>query len=100
MADVADYDAGEITDREQSAADNLGAISSWNAQSTLDQLDRTLANYDQADRQNRALADAQLYQNSWKARNERFAQNKSFRQQHSRCLRRWATQCAVLLCTA
>lgn len=76
MADVADYDAGEITDREQSAADNLGAISSWNAQSTLDQLDRTLANYDQADRQNRALADAQLYQNSWKARNERFAQNK------------------------
>ena len=50
MADVADYDAGEITDREQAAADNLGAISSWNAQSTLDQLDRTLANYDQADR--------------------------------------------------
>lgn len=76
MAEVADYDAAEVTDREQKAADNLSALAEWNSQSTVNQLNQQLANYDLADQQNRQLADRQLYQNSQKARNERFAQQK------------------------
>lgn len=76
MADVADYDAAEVTEREQLAADHLTSLSEYNAQSTLNQLKQQLANYDQADRQNRELADRQLYQNSQKARDERFAAQK------------------------
>lgn len=73
---MADYDNAEVTTREQKAADNLSSLAEWNAQSTKNQLDQQLKNYDLADQQNRALADKQLYQNSLKARNERYAQQK------------------------
>lgn len=71
-----DYNAGDVTDRERTAAANLGTIANYNAQSTKDQLGRQLANYDTADAQNRSLADVQRNQNSRKAASERFAANK------------------------
>lgn len=69
---MADYDAGEITDREQQAADNQTEISKQNVRDVQNQLARQLANYDFADRQNRALADVQLRQNSRKTSADRF----------------------------
>lgn len=69
---MADYDAGEITDREQLAADNQTAISSQNVRDVQNQLARQLANYDFADAQNRALANLQLSQNSRKSNADRF----------------------------
>lgn len=69
---MADYDAGEITPRERKAAQNQTAISSQNVRDVQNQLARQLANYDLADRQNRALADAQLRQNSRKTSADRF----------------------------
>lgn len=73
---MADYDAAEVTDRERSAADHLGSIAGFNAQSTKNQLMQQLGNYDTADKQNRQLADVQLDQNSRKSAQERFGQNK------------------------
>lgn len=73
---MADYDAAEVTDRERQAADHLGSIAKYNAQSTHNQLSQQLGNYDQADKQNRQLADVQRAQNSRKAASERFGQNK------------------------
>jgi len=69
---MADYDAGEITDREQLAADHQTQISKQNARDVLNQLSRQLSNYDFADAQNRALADTQLRQNSRKNSADRF----------------------------
>jgi len=69
---MADYDAGEITDREQLAADNQTQISKQNVRDVLNQLSRQLSNYDFADAQNRALADTQLRQNSRKNSADRF----------------------------
>lgn len=69
---MADYDAGEITDREQTAANNQTEISKQNIRDVQNQLARQLANYDFADRQNRALADLQLKQNSRKTSADRF----------------------------
>jgi hypothetical protein len=69
---MADYDAGEITDREQQAADNQTKISWQNVDDVKHQLARQLDNYDFADRQNRALADVQLRQNSRKTSADRF----------------------------
>jgi len=69
---MADYDSGEITDREQKASENQTAISRQNVRDVQNQLSRQLANYDFADAQNRALADAQLKQNSRKTSADRF----------------------------
>lgn len=69
---MADYDAGEVTDRERTAAEHQKEISSRNVKDVLHQLSRQLSNYDFADRQNRALADTQLKQNSRKNSEDRF----------------------------
>src|SRR5574344_104803 len=73
---MADYDSAEVTDRERQAADHLGTIAGYNAQSPHNQLKQQLGNYDLADQQNRSLADVQRDQNSRKAASERFGQNK------------------------
>jgi hypothetical protein len=69
---MADYDSGEITDRERKASENQTAISRQNVRDVQNQLARQLANYDFADAQNRALADTQLKQNSRKTSADRF----------------------------
>ena len=69
---MADYDAGEITDRERQASENQTGISRQNVRDVQNQLSRQLANYDFADAQNRALADTQLKQNSRKTSADRF----------------------------
>ena len=69
---MADYDSGEITDRERTAANNQTAISSQNVRDLQNQLARQLSNYDFADAQNRALANTQLKQNSRKTSADRF----------------------------
>lgn len=69
---MADYDAGEITDRERRASQNQTAISQQNARDVQNQLARQLSNYDFSDRQNRSLANTQLKQNSRKGSADRF----------------------------
>lgn len=69
---MADYDAGEITERERLAAKNQSEIAKYNADSTRRQLANQLENYDFANRQNRRLADVQLKQNSRKTSSDRF----------------------------
>lgn len=69
---MADYDAGEITERERSAANRQKEIAGFNADAVRNQLDRQLANYDMANQQNRRLADVQLKQNSRKGEADRF----------------------------
>ena len=69
---MADYDAGEITDRERQAANNQTTLSKQLVRDIQHQLERQLANYDFADAQNRALANTQLRQNSRKNSADRF----------------------------
>lgn len=69
---MADYDAGELTDRERLAGQNQVTIGQYDAGSTKNQLQQQLANYDFANRQNRRLADVQLKQNSRKTSSDRF----------------------------
>lgn len=69
---MADYDAGEITDRERKAAENQTATSSQNVADVRHQLDRQLENYALADIQNRNLAAVQRDQNSRKTSADRF----------------------------
>lgn len=69
---MADYDAGEITDRERSAANNQIDLAKRNADDIRNQLSKQLETYDFANRQNRALANTQLKQNSRKASADRF----------------------------
>lgn len=69
---MADYDSGEITDRERTASENQTAISKQNVRDVQNQLARQLSNYDFADAQNRALANTQLKQNSRKTSADRF----------------------------
>ena len=66
------YDDATLTTREKKAAKNQTNISSQNVRDVQNQLKRQLANYDFADRQNRALADVQLDQNSRKTSADRF----------------------------
>lgn len=73
---MADYDNAEVTERERNAAGNLSTLAGFNADSTRNQLSQILQNYDQADQQNRSLADVQRNQNSRKASSERFGANK------------------------
>ena len=69
---MADYDAGDVTDRERLAADRQKDIASFNAQGVRNQLNRQLANYDMANEQNAALRDVQLKQARRKAEADRF----------------------------
>lgn len=69
---MADYDAGELTDREELAGKNQKEIAKQNADDVRNQLARQLETYDFANRQNRALADVQLKQNSRKTSADRF----------------------------
>jgi len=69
---MANYDKAELTDREKKAGANQTTISKQNVRDVQNQLRRQLANYDFADRQNRALADTQLRQNSRKTSADRF----------------------------
>ena len=69
---MADYDAGEITDRERTAASNQLEIGKQNADDIRNQLNKQLETYDFANRQNRALADTELKQNSRKSSADRF----------------------------
>lgn len=69
---MADYDKGEVTERERLAADRQKEIAKYNAESTLNQLRQQRENYDYANRQNRNLADVQRDQNSRKTEADRF----------------------------
>ena len=69
---MADYDAGEVTDRERLAAEHQTATSRQNVRDVRNQLDRQLGNYDLADIQNRNLAEVQRQQNSRKTSADRF----------------------------
>ena len=69
---MANYDKGDITDRERKASQNQTTISKQNVSDVKNQLARQLSNYDFADAQNRALADAQLKQISRKNSADRF----------------------------
>lgn len=69
---MADYDAGELTDRERLAGDNQITVAKQNADDVRNQLAKQLETYDFANRQNRALADTQLKQNSRKTSADRF----------------------------
>lgn len=69
---MADYDKGEITERERLAAQRQGDIARWNANTIKNDLAWKMDNYNRADKQNRALADVQLKQNSRKTEADRF----------------------------
>lgn len=66
------YDDATLTTREKKAGQNQTTLSKKNVRDVQNQLKRQLANYDFADRQNRALADTQLDQNSRKTSADRF----------------------------
>ena len=76
---MADYDAGEITERERLAAARQKEIAARNAEGVKNQLRRQLANYDLADQQNAALRDVQLKQNERKAEADRFEAQRNLR---------------------
>ena len=80
---MADYDSGEVTERERLAAERQKAIAQFNANSindpTYGQLANQLANYDQANRQNAALRDVQKRQASRKAEADRFEAQRNLR---------------------
>ncbi len=64
--------ADEITDKERTAANNQLEIGRQNAEDIRNQLNHQLETYDFANKQNRALADTQLKQNSRKNSADRF----------------------------
>lgn len=76
---MADYDSGEITERERLAAERQKEIASFNAQAVRNQLSRQLANYDQANQQNAALRDVEKKQASRKAEADRFEAQRNLR---------------------
>ena len=67
-----DYDKAKVTEREKLAAKRQNAIAEYNAKSVKDQLDQQIANYDFANKQNKALRDVQLKQNIRKSEADRF----------------------------
>ena len=69
-----------ITAAQRTAAGNLNTLGKFNADSTKEQLARALANFDLADRQNRASAEIQRKQGSRKGAADRFAQARRFQQ--------------------
>lgn len=80
---MADYDSGEITERERLAAARQKEIARFNRDSISDpnsgQLSQQLKNYDQANRQNAKLRDVQLKQNERKAEADRFEAQRNLR---------------------
>lgn len=66
------YDDGDITDREQLAADHQKELGNYAADSTKNQFNQLIGNYDFSNRQNRALADTEKKQNSRKTEADRF----------------------------
>ena len=80
---MADYDAGDVTDRERLAAERQKEIAEFNRNSISDptygQLANQLATYDQANRQNARLRDVQLKQMSRKNEADRFEAQRSLR---------------------
>lgn len=76
---MANYDAGEITDRERKAAANQNTLARYNAQTTKNQLAQYNQNYDMADQQNRSLADVQRTQNSRGTEVDRFQAQRNLR---------------------
>lgn len=74
---MADYDAGDITERERQAANNQIDISAFDAAALKNQLARQFATYDMSDAQNRALRDVQLKQLGRKAETDRFEQARN-----------------------
>lgn len=71
---AANYEKGEVTDRERLAQERLREISKHNYDAAKEQLEQKLANYDLAEKQNRALADAELQEADRKNASERFGQ--------------------------
>ena len=67
-----DYDKGKTTDREKLAAKRQNALAKYNANSIVNQLDQQVYTYDVADKQNKALRDLQLKENSRKGESDRF----------------------------
>ncbi len=74
---MADYDLGEVTERERLAAERQKEIAGRHADAVRNQLDRSLYNYDYANQQNRRLADIQLKQNARKTEADRFEANRN-----------------------
>lgn len=73
---MADYDAGEVTERERLAANRLTDIANANVAALRNQLSRQLDNYGMANQQNAALADVQVKQNQRKTEADRFEANR------------------------
>lgn len=76
---MANYDSGEVTDRERTAAEHQKELAGFNAQTIKNQLQQQLYNYDLANKQNRSLADVQLKQNSRKNEADRFQAQRDLR---------------------
>ena len=76
---MADYDAGEISERERLAADRQKALAKTNADALLRQYYNQLGTYDLADQQNRALADRNAIQMRRKAEADRFEAARNLR---------------------
>lgn len=76
---MADYDSGEITERERLAAQHQKDLANYNADTIKNQLSQQLYNYDIANKQNRSLADVQLKQNSRKNEADRFQAQRDLR---------------------
>ena len=68
--------AGSVSALERTAAANLSTIAGRNAQTVIDELNRALGVFDQADAQTRQSAGLQQTQASRKAAGERFLQNR------------------------
>ena len=73
---MADYDAGDITERERLAAQRQRAIAKSNVNSVTDEAERQMATYDMADAQNASLADVQRKQAGRKTEADRFEANR------------------------
>ena len=69
---MADYDAGEVTERERLVAERQKEVARFNRDAVNNQLARQMAAYDAADKQNAQLRDVQLKQTSRKNETDRF----------------------------
>lgn len=68
---------GSSTKGEKDAVARLKTLARYNSTTATDQLDRQLGIYDQADRQNQALADVEKKQHSMEAADDRFLRMKN-----------------------
>lgn len=74
---MADYDAGDVTDRERLAAERQKEIARQEADDVINQLVEQHVNYDRANQQNAKLRDVQLKQNARKSEADRFAAQRN-----------------------